>query len=67
MNQTPNNTRPSHGIIQNGRKRYVIAIREPWQTPDITVELPSPAAMPSPPASINLLTTLLPLLMVVVC
>ncbi|HQF46781.1 MAG TPA: FtsK/SpoIIIE domain-containing protein [Anaerolineaceae bacterium] len=65
MNQTPNNTRPSHGIIQNGRKRYVIAIREPWQTPDITVELPSPAAMPSPPASINLLTALLPPLLMV--
>lgn len=55
-----NNIQKSRSMIQNGRRRYVISIREPWQTPDDKVELPSPDVLPQAPSPINLLTTLLP-------
>lgn len=46
--------------LQRATKRFAIAQREPWSLPEKTVEFPGPKVAPSQPAPINLLTTILP-------
>lgn len=41
-------------------RRFVISQREPWSLPEQPIELPSPKIEPTQPAPINLLTTILP-------
>lgn len=60
------NQQTSRGLIQNGRTRYGISIRDPWETPDNQVELPPPGIFPQAPSPINLLTTILPPLLMMV-
>ena len=50
------------GVIgaQSARRRFVPAQREPLHLPDEKLELPPPAQIPPPPPSINLLTSILP-------
>ena len=44
----------------NGRMRYTIAVREPFQFPSDVVKIPAPPQAPNPPSSPSLLTLLLP-------
>lgn len=47
-------------------RRYTISQREPWVVPDMNLELPGPGQAPVQPPSINLLSTLLPPILMVV-
>lgn len=50
--------------IQSNRisptRKFAIAQREPWSVPDEAIELPGPTQAPTQPPAINLLTTILP-------
>jgi S-DNA-T family DNA segregation ATPase FtsK/SpoIIIE len=46
--------------IHGGKRRFVIAMREPWDLPHDEIELPPPEKLPNPPAQMNLLTLILP-------
>lgn len=51
---------PSTSYPINGKYRYTIAIREPYQLPTDTIKIPAPPQLPSPPSSPSLLTLLIP-------
>lgn len=46
--------------VFNGRLRYTIAVREPFQFPTDVVKIPAPPQAPNPPSPPSLLTLLLP-------
>ncbi len=48
------------GSYHNGRRRYTIAMREPFDIPDQTIEIPAPDSAPMAPPQQNMLLTLLP-------
>mgnify|MGYP001324559090 FL=1 len=50
----------SQNLVTNPTNRYVIAQREPWNLPENEIELPGPSQAPGQPPAINLLTTLIP-------
>lgn len=49
-----------HTYPKNGKFRYNIAGREPWTLPQNEVQIPDPPELPNAPSPINLLTLLLP-------
>jgi len=51
---------PKFGGNFGSRKQFVIQMREPWKPPEDVVELPAPPAVPPSPSTLNLFTTLLP-------
>lgn len=51
---------PSRAYPKNGKYHFHIAGRDPWTLPTDVVQLPSPPEMPSAPSPVNLLTMLLP-------
>ncbi len=54
---------PSQGIRlagQTGKKRFVIAQRQPWDLPRDEVKLPPPGTSIGPPPTFNLITSVLP-------
>jgi S-DNA-T family DNA segregation ATPase FtsK/SpoIIIE len=52
---------PRGGIgAQNARHRFVPSQRDPLRLPEDKVEIPAPPPPPPPPASVNLITTILP-------
>lgn len=48
------------GGVFSARRRFIPAQREPLHLPEEKVEIPSPAQLPPPPPSINILTSILP-------
>lgn len=42
------------------RRLFVIKPREPWELPDRVVEIPAPSRLPAAPAPLNMLTMILP-------
>jgi len=42
------------------RRQFIIKPREPWELPEQTVEIPPPSRLPQAPAPLNLLTMILP-------
>lgn len=48
------------------RRKYVIAMRDPWELPQDVIELPPPPMAPTAPAPVNLLSVLLPPAMMLV-
>jgi len=48
---------------QHTRRRFVIAMRDPWELPNDSIELPAPEPLPGPPPTINLLSSIVPPLM----
>jgi S-DNA-T family DNA segregation ATPase FtsK/SpoIIIE len=51
------------GSLQSAHKRFVIAMREPWQLPDDKIELPVPEPIQGNPPTLNIFSTLLPPIM----
>lgn len=45
---------------QRPQRRFIPAARDPWHLPDEKIELPGPAQLPPAPPSLNLITTILP-------
>jgi DNA segregation ATPase FtsK/SpoIIIE, S-DNA-T family len=45
---------------QRPQRRFIPAARDPWHLPDQKIELPSPSQLPPAPPSLNLVTTILP-------
>jgi DNA segregation ATPase FtsK/SpoIIIE, S-DNA-T family len=45
---------------QRPQRRFIPAARDPWHLPDEKIELPSPSQLPPSPAAVNLITTVLP-------
>lgn len=62
MTNSSQSQRPSaaQSLVINPTRRYVIAQREPWDLPESEIELPGPGQAPGQPPVINLLTTLIP-------
>jgi len=50
----------SRSPIHGGKRRFVIAMREPWNLPREDIELPPPEKMPNQPGQMNMLTLILP-------
>ena len=50
----------SQSSIHGGKRRFVIAMREPWDLPRDEIELPAPERLPNQPGQMNLLTLILP-------
>ena len=50
----------SPSYLQNGKDRYNIAMREPWQLPEDDINIPAPPHPPAAPGNISLLTLILP-------
>ena len=51
---------------QSARKRFVIAMREPFNLPYDAIELPAPEPLPGSPPAINLISAILPPVMMLV-
>ncbi|RPJ27121.1 MAG: hypothetical protein EHM33_09105, partial [Chloroflexi bacterium] len=45
---------------QRPQRRFIPAARDPWHLPDEKIELPGPAQLPPAPGALNLITTILP-------
>ena len=63
MEASPIKTAAQRGGItteQSARKRFVIAMREPFNLPDNSIELPSPGPLPGAPPTVNLVSSILP-------
>src|SRR5512138_1318888 len=45
---------------QRPQRRFIPAARDPWHLPEEKVELPGPGQLPASPPTINLITTILP-------
>ncbi len=45
---------------QRPQRRFIPAARDPWHLPDEEIELPGPAQLPPAPPALNLITTILP-------
>jgi S-DNA-T family DNA segregation ATPase FtsK/SpoIIIE len=56
----------SGGFGLNARRRYVIDMRKPYQLPEDKLELPSPEPLKGQPPNINLISTILPPVMMVI-
>lgn len=48
------------GGEQSARRRFVIAMRDPRPLPEATIELPAPSPLPGSPPTINLISSILP-------
>lgn len=53
-------TKKNDGKSGASRRQFVIKPREPWELPDQSIEIPAPSRLPASPAPLNLLTMLLP-------
>ena len=53
------------GVEPSARKRFVIAMREPWHLPEDKIELPSPKPVEGNPPTLNLISAILPPIMMV--
>jgi len=45
---------------QRPQRRFIPAARDPWHLPDQKIEIPGPAQVPPAPPTLNLITTILP-------
>lgn len=53
-------TKKGTDIVTAARRSYIIKPREPWELPDQTEEIPAPPRLPQAPGELNLLTMILP-------
>lgn len=61
-NQSSVTTSPQFKISEHQRpqRRFIPAARDPWHLPDDKIEIPGPSQLPPAPPTLNLLTTILP-------